>query len=189
MDYVKCSESLHNEASKILYDDGFLGETNYTGSYRYNLMACGDIDVSLVMNESKFSLNKFFEMGYEIAKLDGTTDMRFQNFFKISVEGLPKGFYWGIKYKSSCSGKMWKIDLWAVDGNVVQQNEIYANKILEILDDEKKRIIINTKYSLLNKEGKTPDGSGYYIYEAVLFEDIREQTKILNYLRLKNVKI
>lgn len=195
MDYVKYSESLYNEASQILYDDGIheiikkYGEINYAGSYKYNLMACRDIDVSISMSEPEFSLDKFFKMGNEIAKLDGTTDMRFQNFFKISVEGLPKGFYWGIKYKSNRSGEMWKIDLWAVDEYVIQQNKLYANKIIELLDDEKRRIIISSKYSLLNKEGKTPEGSGYYIYQAVLFEGIREQAEIVNYLRIKNVKI
>lgn len=195
MDYILCSNSLHDEADKILFSDGLheiinkYGEINYTGSYLYNLMACSDIDISLVMSESKFSVDKFFQMGNEIAKLDGTKDMRLQNFFKISIEGLPEGFYWGIKYKSNFSDRIWNIDLWVVDNSITHQHKIYANKLLKLLDDEKRRIIINTKYSLLDKEGKTPVNSGYYIYEAVLFKGISEQMEIINYLKMKNVKV
>lgn len=171
MNYMKCSKALHKEANRILYQDGLdkiirkYGDINYTGSYRLDLMACGDIDISMIMSEYKFSLDKFFQMGNEIAKLDGTTDMRFQNFFKITVEGLPKGFYWGIKYKSNASNRSWKIDLWAVDEDTILQNKLYIDKVIEQLNDENRRIIINTKYSILNKDGRMPPNSGYYIYK------------------------
>lgn len=66
---------LHKEAENIIYKEGIdsilkrYGQVNYTGSYRLNLMVWEDIDINMVMNGEEFSLDNFFKMGRELAKI------------------------------------------------------------------------------------------------------------------------
>ena len=71
MDYFSRAKELHKEAEDIIYKEGIdsilkkYGQVNYTGSYKFNLMAWEDIDMNMVMDGEEFSLDNFFKMGSE----------------------------------------------------------------------------------------------------------------------------
>lgn len=192
---IEHSESLNNEANKIIYQKGIdkilrkYGTVNYTGSYRFNVMAWEDIDISMVLNNDIYSIDTFFQIGREISKIDNVIEMKFQNFLNSEIIGLPKGLYWQIRYKSEISNRVWKIDLWATDNVVLNENLSYINKVIEKIDNQSRYKIISTKYSILDSEGRTPFNSGYYIYDAILFQNLIEHEEIIKYLKLNGIEL
>jgi hypothetical protein len=55
------------------------------------------------------------------------------------------------------------------------------------MDEEKRKLILDVKHSLINAEGRTPFLSGYHIYRAVLFEGLTEREEIVAYLREQGI--
>ena len=47
--------------------------------------------------------------------------------------------------------------------------------------------IIKIKSLLLNKEGRTPKFSGFYIYQAILNNNLENDEEIINYLEEKGI--
>ena len=195
MDYFSRAKELHKEAEDIIYKEGIdsilkkYGQVNYTGSYKFNLMAWEDIDMNMVMNGEEFSLDNFFKMGSELAKIKNIKLMKFQDFVNHPKQGLPKGLYWGIRYDSKITDKTWKIDLWIVDKEGLEINKNYISKVIKNLNEENRNLILNVKNSIIDEEGRTPFTSGYYIYEAILFKGLKATDQIINYLKDKGVKL
>ncbi|MBI9011796.1 MAG: hypothetical protein JEZ08_06145 [Clostridiales bacterium] len=63
------------------------------------------------------------------------------------------------------------------------------NRILGDFTEETRKKIIELKHALLTKDGRTPVLSGYYIYQAVLYENLTELEDIVEYLREKGINI
>ncbi len=195
MDYLSRAKELHKEAEDIIYREGIdsilkkYGQVNYTGSYKFNLMAWEDIDMNMVMNGEEFSLDNFFKMGSELAKIKNIKLMKYQDFINYPKEGLPKGLYWGIRYESKLTDKTWKMDLWIVDKEDLENNKNYTSKIIKNLNEENRSLILNIKNSIINEEGRTPFTSGYNIYEAILFKGLKDKNEIINYLKEMGVKL
>ena len=186
--------SLHAEASDLLYKHGLhdalssCGEVYYTGSYALDLMVWPDLDISLRLNPSFHSIDRFFEVGRRIAECDNVVSMKFHNFHQFPVPELPPGLYWNAKINrlhsdAVSSGLPWKIDIWSMDEEAVDENRRDMERIKKSLTQETRTLILDVKYSLITEEGRTPVLSGYHIYQAVLVEGIKDREEIMKYLR------
>ncbi len=104
-------------------------------------------------------------------------------------ETLPKGLYCGIRISNDIFNVPWKLDLWALPNIVISQQKKEMLSIKSKLDKTNRKLILNVKESLLNNDNRTPMGSGYYIYQAVLNHHLYKKQDIIDYLVDKNIKI
>ena len=190
---LQVADRLHQEANQIVYDRGIdrilqlYGEVFYTGSYFLNVMVWPDIDITIVLESDPPSIEDFFEIGAEVAKIDSVISLKFNNFFSLQAEDLPEGLYWGVRL--DVENREWKIDLWARDREALEENRATMERMCQMMDEETRKLIVEVKYSLLTPEGRTPFSSGYKIYEAILFEGLRERKDIIAYLVERGIQI
>jgi hypothetical protein len=190
---LEIADVLHKGADQIVYGRGIdeilqpYGEVFYTGSYFLNVMVWPDIDITMAMESHPPSIRDFFQIGTEIAGIDGVVSLKFNNFFRLGAEDLPEGLYWGIRI--NMEDREWKIDLWARDRGALVENRATMGRMRQMMDEKTRKLIVEVKYSLLTQEGRTPFLSGYKIYEAVFFEGLRKQEDILAYLKEHGVQI
>jgi len=121
MDAHEIADALHREADEILYRRGVdailqsFGRVHYTGSYALNLMAWPDIDITMVLDGDPYSFDNFFEMGKQLAAVEGVDKIEYWNSLNWDVANLPKGLYWGVRCKTATREVPWKIDVWATN--------------------------------------------------------------------------
>lgn len=195
------AEILQKEAKQLLYDYGVYdilsqnNKVNFTGSFAYNLMAWNDIDLSLEFpsKESKEEiLNKIASIAYNITLLDKHPKLKVHT-IKVQSElnknpkykHTPSGITLGIKLwiKGQEYTHPWKLDIWYYsDPEQYIKNKEYNCNIINKLNPQAREIILKTKASIINKKGRTPSNSGYYIYDAVLNKNILSVTEIKQYL-------
>ncbi|MFO7973842.1 MAG: hypothetical protein R6V12_04330 [Candidatus Hydrogenedentota bacterium] len=186
--------ALHNEAELLLERSGLgailrgYGKVHFTGSYALDLMAWRDIDVQLVLFEMWDPLDAFFALGHQIAKLRGVFHMTFDNHLRRPAPHLSAGLYWGIRMIDPDTDAEWNIDVWAVDDAHAQQNDGLMQRIRAALDDDARRRLLDFKHAFLTKDGRTLPFSSTPLYEAVLFEGLRDEPAIRAYLRQRGVE-
>ncbi len=190
----KRADALHDEADLLLECSGLArvlqgyGQVHVTGSYALGLMAWRTLDIHLVLFEMWDPLDAFFALGHQIAKLRGVTRMSFGNHLRQPETRLPLGLYWGIRMFNLETDAEWSIDLWAVDEAHVHQTDGLMQRIRQALDDTSRRIILDMKPALFAHDEHPPFLSSISLYEAVLFEGLRDQAAILEYLRNHSVE-
>ena len=59
----------------------------------------------------------------------------------------------------------------------------------ERMTPEQREMILNYKFSILNKAGRTPLFSGIYIYQAVIDRGLEKFPDITEYLRQKSIEL
>ncbi len=192
MNPLDCAAALKQEADALLYGSGIdrivraFGEVFYTESYFLDLMAWRDIDVHLVLEPDACDLDRFWEMGRQLAQLEGVHRSNFLNTRRHPRKDLPPGFYWGVKLDTK-QGAEWKIDIWATEAPAMQRNRAGMERIANALTEDTRRSILEIKHALMLPEGRTPIMSGVHIYEAVLFNGLRDLESIRGYLREQGV--
>ena len=195
MDVLSNAKSLREQADDLIYRWGLddilsrYGKVFYTGSYFLDTLVYPDLDIQLLVAGDPLSLPNFFDLGKEIALLDGVKALKFDNFVSHPVDPLPKGLYWGIKTSIGTGSRPWKIDLWAKDAASSHQHEDEINDIARRMDNDARLRILEIKHSLLTPEGRTPVLSGYHIYQAVLFKGLRERSEVIEYLQSQDINI
>ena len=188
------AEALHSEADRVLHATGLdpllrsYGTVAYTGSYLLDVMAWPDIDIHMVMEPDPLSLDRFFELGRELAGLDGIFRLNFRNVHRAPIQGLPRGLYWGMRLDTGSPPTTWKLDLWATEADDLEANLALMSRFQKAMDDESRRRIVETKRALLTPAGRTPVLSGVHIYEAILFRGLRALDDIRAYLREQGVE-
>ncbi len=193
---ISISKSLKKEAEHVIYKKGIndilnsYGDVFYTGSYHLDLMIWPDIDIYMVLKPDPYSINAFFQLGSKIAALPGVFSMKFNNCITLPLhETAPKGLYWKTYIDRGKVKKPWKIDLWAFSPETIEKSRKEMREILKRLDKRKRKQIIELKHSLLTKDGRTPIFSGYYIYQAILFKNMKKRKDIIDYLKKHGVNV
>jgi len=196
MHALENSKNIRLEADELIYKNGLnevlttYGDVFYTGSYYLDVMAWPDIDIEIVLNSDSIDLDLFFEMGKALAKLPNVASMKFDNSINFrTLETLPVGYYWKLVIDRGTGNKPWKVDLWAMDPKAVDEHISLMDKILDDMTDDSRKTIIEIKHALLTKDGRTPVLSGYYIYQAVLYEKLTELNDVVEYLRKKGINV
>jgi len=196
MDAHEIADKLREEADDILHGerdvDGILhryGKVHYTGSYALDLMAWPDIDITMVLDGDPYSFDNFFEMGKQLAGVDGVDKIEYWNSLNWDVHNLPKGLYWGVRLNTGTWDVPWKIDVWATNEDEFKANQKLMKRLSKGITPEARGVIVEIKNSLITPEGRTPQGSGYYIYEAVLFKGLRTPREIREYVRSQGIDV
>ena len=196
-DPVELSDALQAEANSLVWSKGLdealsqFGSVFYTGSFRLNLMMWPDIDIEMSVEPDPDSVACFFDLGKAIASLEGVSNLQFSNqlHFPKHSEVAPEGLYWKVTIQREKGRMPWKIDLYSLRPEIIDQSKVEMNRLDQKLDREKRALILKTKYALLTPTGRTPISSGHNIYRAVLDEGLEEFNDIVEYLRENGVEV
>lgn len=193
---ISISKSLRKEAEHVIYKNGLndilnsYGDIFYTGSYHLDLMIWPDIDIHMALKSDPYSIKTFFQLGSKIAAFPGVFSMKFNNCIILPLhETAPKGLYWKTYIDRGQARKPWKIDLWAFSPEAIRKSREEMKEILKRLDRQKREQIIELKHSLLIEDDRTPIFSGYHIYQAVLFKNMKKRKDIIDYLKKQGVNV
>lgn len=195
MDVRKKAKKLHKEADKLLYKQGLHdilkkhARVFYTGSYYLDLMVWPDIDIYISIFDDPFDKQIFFEIGNQLAQLPQVISLKFQDHHTYPHKLLPDGLYWNIRINNDQFKTPWKVDIWALDSDSIEQALQDIEQIKQQLNEQNRLKILKIKESLINEKGRTPILSGYHIYQAILFKGITDRDEIVRYLKKKGIYI
>ena len=145
-------------------------------------MTWADLDIAIVLKDDWKSLSTFMELTKEIGLLKGVKKINYSNHLENDLEGgLPQGFYDGVYMESD--NLKWKIDIWAVNQENITKYKDEMNRISNLLDTDKRELILEVKNRILTDEGRTPVFSGYHIYKAIVDLNMKSADMIIDYLK------
>jgi hypothetical protein len=152
-----------------------IGPLMPTGSYFMDLMMYPDIDIDLPLAAPE----KLMGIGVELSKLECVKKL---SFLRGKDGPLKGGFYLKPEIEYGDWGRLWKIDIWSFPAPILEKAQTEIADLKGRMTLAHRAIILDTKYRLLNDEGRTPMFSGIFIYRAVINLGMTEQAEIETYL-------
>lgn len=181
-----------DEAEQILYEFGLydslmkFGNPHVSGSYLMKLMTWRDLDIYLEMDS--IDTDTFFELGKEISTKLNPSKMSFRNELIGKTQHLPIGLYWGVH--TNLFNQKWKIDIWAIDSETVNQKQSEVEGMKVKIDKSKRNIILELKNILHNHPLYRKTFFSIDIYDAVLNDEIISLEKFKEWLfKKKKIEI
>jgi len=177
---LKKSKKFKREADGLLEESKLLdilskyGEVKLTGSYVYNLMMSGDIDIEVY---GDFTREKAQGILNDLISRTSFTGYMFFDWVKYEQPKWPKGYYIGFKQIMPGHQNQWKIDIWFMKENR-NNSDKYFDKLSNI-DDETKEIILKLKEHIKSTNWQA---DSMQIYDAVLDHDIKSVEEFEGYL-------
>ena len=181
------AERLHQQAGQVLSDLRLAeiiapyGAITPTGSYYLNVMVYPDIDIYL----PKVSIAQLFSVGGQLAQAEGVV----QAVFEQNDPMMPGGLYFKLRIANNAWGRPWKVDLWSLDPDLLEQKMAPMRHFLDCLTPELRRQILRYKLSVLTSTGRTPMYSGYFIYKAFIDEGLTDFEQVTQYLRANGIQL
>jgi hypothetical protein len=152
------------------------GKVFSTGSYFLDVMVYPDIDLYI----TTVSLDQLFEIAAQIARCDLVTEVLFAK--TDDPVRLPEGLYLKPRVDYGEWGRPWKIDLWSLSEEVIQQNVEELRHFQKKMTPDLREQIITYKLSVMTSQKRTPKYSGYYIYKAFIDEGLTDFKHVTQYL-------
>ena len=170
------SDQIEAEANRIL-DSGLSGllaehgEVHLVGSYALRLMTWRDLDIHIVQEAA--DINRFFELGGQIARLLHPHRMHFRDESLARTADLPQGFYWGVYLGDERRGA-WKIDIWQTNGQGFESVRRFSDGISHRLDTATRQAILAIKAACWTHPEYRRGFTSADIYSAVLDRGVRD---------------
>ena len=181
------ADRLHQQAGQLLEELRLAeiiapyGATTPTGSYYLNVMVYPDIDVYL----PKLSIAELFSVVGQLAQAAGVV----QAVFEQNDQMMPGGLYFKLRIANKEWERPWKVDLWSIDPDLMEEKIAPMRNFLDCLTPELRLQIIRYKLSVLTPAGRTPMYSGYFIYKAFIDEGFTDFEQITQYLRTNGIRV
>jgi len=161
----------------LIEDLSKFGKVYFTGSYLYNLMTHGDIDI-MIVRDKKFEKEEIFEIFKSLYFHN-----EFRSYFiggdwdnpKIGKE-FPNGHYLGFKEK--INNEKWKFDIWFIS-ELEFENRKNMNPSMENLDNKQIELILECKK---HRDENHLNISSQGIYNLVLDNKIKNLDDFKNNL-------
>lgn len=193
-DYVLQSRILGIEAQDFLERKkieeilSLHGKIHYTGSYALDMMCWKDIDIVLEVSNIEDSKIHFHNIIGQLLELPDIMDIHFIDGMNFKIRpGLPKGYYLGFDMFDERIVEKWKIDMWVLDAEDFSKNQVFMNEAKQKLTPELKELIINIKFQLMGENKRVPSLMSFHLYNAVLFEGLRNENEILEFIKNKAI--
>ncbi len=151
------------------------GRTVPTGSYYLDVMMYPDIDVYM----SKVSVEELFAIGGQLARCEMVYQVVFE---KSRMAQLPGGLYLKPRIEYGEWGRPWKIDIWSLEDEVIDEKMDDILRFKQKMTAEVKERILRYKYSILTEGGRTPMYSGYHICKAFIDAGLTDFEEVTRYL-------
>jgi hypothetical protein len=160
------------EANRILHSYSLLrimekyGSPFVTGSYVLGLMTWRDLDINL--DTADMTEKAFFQMGGEIAAALKPWRMSFRNELLGKTPGLPLGFYFGVHTRILGDSKDWKIDIWSMNTEQINQVKQEFSELQTEINTTNRMMILEIKNQLCHHPEFLVGIHSLDIYNAVL---------------------
>lgn len=164
------------EESKLLSILNKYGEVKLTGSYAYDLMMCGDIDIEVF---GDFTREKAQSILNDLISNTKFTGYMFFDWVKYEQPKWPKGYYIGFKQIMPGYKFQWKTDIWFMKEN--RNSAIEYHNRLSNIDDETKGIILELKEYIKTSNWQADSTQ---IYDAVLDHGVKTTKEFEEYLKI-----
>lgn len=171
------SQSLREEASKLLNKEGLMqllnsyGNTRVIGSYALDTMTWRDIDISIVLPDKR-DICLFFEIGTKMALKFQITKMSYSNHFIRNFPGFDHGLYWGtlLLYNE----QEWKIDLWGYGETDFQAHMKEFDTLHKDIKKADRTSILRIKHTISQRPDYRGDVyNSMTVYRAVISDDVK----------------
>jgi hypothetical protein len=170
----------HSLADDLLIESQLLsvldmfGTTEISGSYSYNLMMVGDIDIRV---ETPTPHEAAQNAMIALMQQDYWRSCQYFDWQQFRRVGFPEGYYVGLS--AIIKEVKFKIDIWFVTSAAAAGNRD-LEETLRTLSPEKRELILASK-KLAQDSGHKIES--YAIYQAVLREGIERPEDVLAYLQ------
>lgn len=164
-----------------------MGELFYTGSYALDLMTWNDIDMQIIVKEGSNPLDVLGLVFQRLAKDEEFVEaqlIRFQGGYKPK---MPRGVYLGIKMNCPDLGGLWKLDVWSLDKKDFERNRQLILELQKKLTAENRELILTIKREMMAGKDRMPQMGSHFLYQAVLFEGIKDKKGIYEYCASRGV--
>ena len=170
-----------------------MGAIHFTGSYALDTMTWPDIDIQLQPQsetppppEILSHLTKALFADSRVSKVD------YRNFTHHPKPGMTRGFCLSMKVydeglRPFDQGLYWKIDFWILES--AEESRRFMEQLISQMTPAHKEIIMHYKNAWTRAHGRPLQMASYFLYQAVVFEELKEEEDILKYLREKQVKV
>ncbi len=185
---IEISAKLREEADELLREIGLeelcrdIGKLTPTGSYYLDLMIYPDIDLYLPPAKPR----QLFQIAAHLVENHPVVRV---NFLNGGSGPLKNALYIKPVIAVGDWERPWKIDIWAVEQSFIDDKKTELDRFKAKMTPEKRELILNYKFAILNEEGRTPMFSGIYIYRAVIDHGLQTFPDITKYLRENLIKI
>jgi hypothetical protein len=181
------ADTLHRQAEQLLADIRLVeslsqhGAVTPTGSYYLKVMVYPDIDIYL----PKLSVEQVFAIGGQMA----VNEKVIQVVFEQGDATMPGGLYLKLRIANKVWGRPWKLDLWSLDPELLEQKMAPMRRFLACMTPDLRLQIIRYKLSVMTPAGRTPMYSGYFIYKAFIQEGLTDFQDVTGYLVANGIKM
>lgn len=163
---VNQSKQFKKEADQLLQESGIIpvleqyGQVQFTGSYEYDLMLSGDIDIYVInpkvtKNLAVKALNEFIGQGFFKGYL-------FYDFEKYDLDDSRiKGYYIGLKIP--WQDRKWKIDIWFTKGEP-KRDRVLRKRMARLTGKERLQILKLKQF----RDKQELNIDSYTIYQVAL---------------------
>ena len=180
---IEKSRKFKTDADQLLGDSKLLdilskyGEVKLTGSYVYDLMMSGDIDIEVY---GDFSREKAQDILNDLISNTEFTGYMFFDWVKYEQPKWPKGYYIGFKQIMPGYLSQWKIDIWFMKENR-NGSDKYLDKLNNI-DNKTKETILKLKEYIKSTNWQADSTQ---VYDAVLDHGVEDIEGLEKYLSNK----
>lgn len=102
---------------------------------------------------------------------------------------MTKGFCLSIMAFDPSIQDFWKIDLWALDQLTLRENQLFMSELKNKMTPQHHTLIMALKNEWTSLYGRPPKKASYYLYQAVILQNMKNKEEIISFLRNNNVNI
>ncbi len=188
-DVIELADQLQKEA-KILLNEKQLwhtflqnGKIHIAGSTYLDLLVFPDLDVYFETTDTINILNIFSDTARNLIIIDKVRSIEFEkDLYKRYPKQVPEGLF--LQYRIDNGSRLWKIDIWAIKNkNILNTKMKESADFKNRMTPDQRKLILQAKYKLMFPFGRTPIGSSYLVYRAVLEKGLNTVDKILSFIK------
>lgn len=192
---IKDSDVIFNHATKFM-DTIRLPETlkQYgdpiiTGSYALNTMVWNDIDLQLDPFDHLDSKEVLCQLCQYFIQQTPLIKLNVIDFYERQKPKMPKGLYVGCQIKDKTEDETWKVDIWILSKDDLNQNKQFIKRMKQMMTEDKRSLIMTLKVAMTEKYGRPPNMASYFVYQAVVDHGLTTKEEVCQFLRLKGISV
>lgn len=193
------SAKIHSEACEFIKRKNIIetlskyGKVAFIGSFASDLMVWRDIDVQVKVEADKYTkfqhLTQMFTNLLKDKDIIKASYLNFENNVYNLRKKLQPGYAASIRFYDQKIKNVWKLDIWFLAKKEFNDNLRFTNEVNSRLNNELRKLIIDFKFRLKGKNERTPKLSGYQLYRAVLFKNLKNWEDVSKYLKENKVNL
>lgn len=189
MDIMQLANTLKKEARDLLKNEDLWqsfaknGKIHVAGSTYLDLLVFPDLDVYFEVKDVKSILGTFADAAKNLIVMDQVRTIEFEkDLHQRYPKQVPEGFF--LQYRIDNGHRLWKVDIWSVaDKNILDNKMQESARFKEQMTPEQRKLILQAKHQLMAPFGRTPMGSSYLVYVAVVEKGLSTVEAIIDYVR------